>query len=92
MMERSPFLPLPEGMIIGQIEITQSQLIVEVISILPCARCPGVGTSQTMSIVNISERFTTFPVRRPPYRPAAMVRKFLLDSDLPSESICRTAP
>jgi transposase len=43
-MERSPFLPLPEGMVIGQVEITQTQLTVEVISTRPCARCPGCGT------------------------------------------------
>ena len=43
-MERSPFLPLPEGMVIGQVEITQTQLTVEVISTQPCARCPGCGT------------------------------------------------
>jgi transposase len=42
-MERSPFLPLPEGMFIGQVEITQTQLTVEVISTEPCARCPGCG-------------------------------------------------
>ncbi len=42
-MERSPFLPLPEGMVIGQVEITQPQLIVEVISTQPWARCPECG-------------------------------------------------
>jgi hypothetical protein len=42
-MERSPFLPLPEGMVIGQVEITPTQLIVEVISTQPCAPCPGCG-------------------------------------------------
>src|SRR6266851_2198741 len=42
-MERSPFLPLPEGMVLGQVEITQTQLTVEVISTQPCARCPGCG-------------------------------------------------
>src|SRR2546421_10806358 len=42
-MERSPFLPLPEGMVIGQVEITQTQLTVEVISTQPCARCPECG-------------------------------------------------
>src|SRR6266496_4642878 len=42
-MERSPFLPLPEGMVIGQVEMTQTQLTVEVISTQPCARCPGCG-------------------------------------------------
>src|SRR5713101_8885244 len=42
-MERSPFLPLPEGMVIGQVEITQTQLTVEVISTQPCAGCPGCG-------------------------------------------------
>jgi transposase len=40
-METSPFLPLPEGMGIGQVEITQTQLTVEVISTQPSARCPG---------------------------------------------------
>ncbi len=43
-MERSPFLPLPEGMVIGQVEITPTQLTVEVISTQPCARCPECGT------------------------------------------------
>ena len=43
-MERSPFLPLPEGMVIGQVEITPTQLTVEVLSTQPCARCPGCGT------------------------------------------------
>ena len=42
-MEKSPFLPLPEGMVIGQVEITQTQLTVEVISTQPCACCPGCG-------------------------------------------------
>ena len=42
-MERSPFLPLPEGMVIGQVGIAPSQLTVEVISTQPCARCPGCG-------------------------------------------------
>src|SRR5581483_8957012 len=39
-MERSPFLPLPEGMVIGQVEITHTQLTVEVISMSPSACCP----------------------------------------------------
>ncbi len=43
-MERSPFLPLPDGMVIGQVELTQTQLTVEVISTQPCAHCPGCGT------------------------------------------------
>jgi transposase len=42
-MESSPFLPLPEGLVIGQVEITSTQLTVEVISTQPCARCPGCG-------------------------------------------------
>src|SRR6266705_5546548 len=42
-MERSPFLPLPEGMIIGQVEMTPTQLTVAVISTRPCACCPGCG-------------------------------------------------
>jgi transposase len=42
-MESSPFLPLPEGMIIGQVEFTEVQLIVEVISTQPRTCCPGCG-------------------------------------------------
>src|SRR5512142_888283 len=44
-MERSPFLPLPEGLVLGQIELAETQLAVEVISTQPCARCPGCGNS-----------------------------------------------
>jgi transposase len=42
-MERSPFLPLPDGLVLGQIEIGEAQLIVEVISTHSGARCPGCG-------------------------------------------------
>ncbi len=42
-MERSPFLPLPDGLVLGQVEIGEAQLTVEVISTQPCARCPGCG-------------------------------------------------
>ncbi len=57
-MERSPFLPLPKGMVIGQVEITQTQLTVEVISTQSCAYCPGCGNPSDS--VSISQRFTTF--------------------------------
>src|SRR5260370_27749039 len=43
-MERSPFLPLPEGMVIGQVEIAEAQLTVEVISTQPFAHCPSCGS------------------------------------------------
>ena len=43
-MERSPFLPLPEGMMIGQVALTQTQLTVEVLSTQLSAPCPGCGT------------------------------------------------
>src|SRR5258708_17409547 len=43
-MERSPFLPLPEGVVIGQVEITATQLTVEVISTRPSACCPECGS------------------------------------------------
>ena len=42
-MEKSPFLPLPEGLVIGQVEISEAKLTVEVISTQPCAHCPGCG-------------------------------------------------
>jgi transposase len=42
-MERSPFLPLPDGLVLGHVEIGEAQLTVEVISTQPYARCPGCG-------------------------------------------------
>jgi hypothetical protein len=44
-MERSPFLPLPDGTVIGQVDITPTQLTVEVISTQPYAHCPACGNS-----------------------------------------------
>jgi transposase len=43
-MERSPFLPLPDGLVLGQVELDKAKLTVEVISTRLCARCPGCGT------------------------------------------------
>jgi transposase len=43
-MEKSPFLPLPDGLVLGQVEIREAQLTVEVISTQPCACCPGCET------------------------------------------------
>src|SRR5712692_2071374 len=42
-MEGSPFLPLPEGMLIDRVEQTDSQLTVTVISTSAEATCPGCG-------------------------------------------------
>jgi hypothetical protein len=42
-MEGSPFLPLPEGVLIDRVEQTASQLTVTVISTRAEATCPGCG-------------------------------------------------
>jgi transposase len=42
-MEGSPFLPLPEGVLIDRIEQTDSQLTVTVNSTRAQAPCPGCG-------------------------------------------------
>ncbi len=42
-MEGSPFLPLPEGMVIDQVQIAETQLTVIAISTQPQAACPGCG-------------------------------------------------
>ncbi|GAC1650382.1 MAG: ISL3 family transposase [Ktedonobacteraceae bacterium] len=42
-MEESPFLPLPEGLVIDQIQISKTELTVTVISTRPQAPCPGCG-------------------------------------------------
>ena len=51
-MERSPFLPLPEGMIIDQVQATETQLTVDVISTQREQQSvPGVVILQNRSIV-----------------------------------------
>jgi transposase len=42
-MEGSPFLPLPEGMLIDRVEQTDCQLTVTVVSTRAEAACPGCG-------------------------------------------------
>ncbi len=42
-MEASTLLSLPEGMIIEQVQVTQAQLTVVVISTKASACCPGCG-------------------------------------------------
>ena len=42
-MEGSPFLPLPDGVLIDRVEQTDSQLTVTVISTRTEAACPGCG-------------------------------------------------
>jgi len=44
-MEQSPFLPLPAGLVIGQVELTETQLTVEVLSTHPSACCPKCGNA-----------------------------------------------
>src|SRR5260221_14489286 len=39
-MERTPFLPLPEGMLIDQVQITENGLFITVIATHPTSRCP----------------------------------------------------
>jgi hypothetical protein len=57
-MERSPFLPLPDGLVLGQAEIGEAQLTVEVIS--QPSHAPAVlaaKLSQMRSTVSINEAF-----------------------------------
>jgi hypothetical protein len=42
-MEGSPFLPLPEGLLIETVEQTATRLVVTVISTKSEAVCPGSG-------------------------------------------------
>ena len=39
-MERTPFLPLPEGMLIDQVQITENGLLITLIATHPTSRCP----------------------------------------------------
>jgi transposase len=39
-MEGSPFLPLPEGMLIDQVQITETGLHIAVVATHPTSRCP----------------------------------------------------
>ena len=91
-MERSPFLPLPEGMVIGQVEITPTQLTVEVISTQPCARCPGCGNPSDAVHCQYQTNGSRRSLRRPQRGAATRCAQvFLPDSHLSSEGVCRAA-
>ncbi len=69
-MERSPFLPLPEGMVIGQVEIAEAQLIVEVISTHYSGTCkeshfPGNIPRSRKNFVQNLRRCDTLEERKP---------------------------
>ena len=53
-MERTPFLPLPEGMLIEQVQITETGLCVAVVATHPTSRCPLC--SQSSSSIHSSYR------------------------------------
>jgi transposase len=81
-MERSPFLPLPEGMVIGQVELTPTQLTVEVIVTQPCACCPGCGNLSDSVDCQYQRTVHDVPCRGRKVVLRLRVRKF----------VCRSAP
>jgi Transposase/zinc-finger of transposase IS204/IS1001/IS1096/IS1165 len=90
-MERSPFLPLPEGMVIGQVEITAAQLTVEVISTQPSARCPECGSPSDHVHCQYQRTVHDVPCGGRNVVLRLGVRKFArLHSDMPTKSFCRT--
>src|SRR5258707_6343444 len=90
-MERSPFLPLPEGMVIGQVEITAAQLTVEVISTQPSARCPECGSASDHVHCQYQRTVHDVPCGGRNVVLRLGVRKFArLHSDMPTKSFCRT--
>lgn len=46
-MERTPFLPLPEGMLIDQVQITETGLLIAVVATHPTSRCPLCSESSS---------------------------------------------
>jgi hypothetical protein len=87
-MERSPFLPLPEGMVIGQVEIAEAQLTVEVISTQPFAHCPGCGSPSDHVHCQVSAHRPRCAVWGPSRRPAALCAQVLLPrAQLPAEGV-----
>jgi transposase len=90
-MERSPFLPLPEGMVIGQVEITAAQLTVEVISTQPFARCPTCGSLSDHVHGQYQRTVHEVPCGGRNVVLRLLVRKFArLHSHMPTQSLCRT--
>ena len=46
-MERTPFLPLPEGMLIDQVQLTETGLRIAVVATHPPSRCPLCSESSS---------------------------------------------
>ncbi|MFL5706186.1 MAG: transposase family protein [Ktedonobacteraceae bacterium] len=77
-------------MVIGQVEITPTQLTVEVISTQPCARCPGCGNPSEAVHCQYRRTVNDVPCGGRSVVLRLGVRKFFLpDSHLPEEGVCR---
>ncbi len=88
-MEGSPFLPLPEGMLIDRVEQTDYQLTVTVVSTRAEAACPGCGCPSDHVVPEDGQRRSLW---RPQCRATTLCAQvFLLATVLPEEGVCRAA-
>ncbi len=64
-MEGTPFLPLPEGMLIDQVQMTENGLCVAVIATHPTSRCPLCSecSSSIHSTYRRCVRDVSWPIR-----------------------------
>ena len=53
-MERTPLLPLPEGMLINQIQDAETRVIVTVVATSPTSCCPTVDHALITSVVIVN--------------------------------------
>jgi transposase len=81
-MEGTPFLPLPEGMLIDQVQLTENSLRVAVIATHPTSRCPLCSESSSFIHSRYSRVLRDVPCGGHQVQLVLTVRKFFCRNTL----------
>jgi transposase len=87
-MERTPLLPLPEGMLIDQIEESETSLRVTVIATHPTSCCPLCSEASSSIHRHYSRTLADVPCGGRQIRLCLTVRKFLCRNPRMSSAKC----
>jgi transposase len=92
-MEGTPLLPLPEGMLIDQIQVTQTGLVISVIATHPTSCCPLCACASSSIKSHYRRSLRDVPCGGRQVQLALTVRKFYCRNPLCERKVTtRTAP
>src|SRR3989441_4355842 len=90
-MEKTPLLPLPEGMLIDQIQITETGLVIAVVATHPTACCPLCSEASSSMHSHYRRGLRDAPCAGRPGQLCLTVRKFYCRNPLCERKITTRA-